>query len=309
MCCRAIDDEVGISKVDIMDTDDVAVLVNAAAAGSLSAAARRMGITPMVATRRLAALERDLGVRLMHRTTRSLSLTPEGQAFLPFAQSFVEGEMVARASLRSAATGVSGLLRVTAPVAFGRKIVAPLVPGLLRANPDLRIDLELTDSVVDIISTGADLAIRIAPLRDNNLVAYRLATNPRILCAAPAYVRERGLPASIEELADHDCLTLTGLTHWSFQVAGRQRRVRINGRFSASSIEGVHEACVGGAGIALLSVWNVRDEIRDGSLVTVPLAAAVPEELSIWAVYPTVRLVLPKLRVFISTLQAALVHV
>ncbi|MDR3436777.1 LysR family transcriptional regulator [Telmatospirillum sp.] len=289
-----------------MDTDAVAVLVSTAAAGSLSAAARRLGITPMVATRRLAALERDLGVRLMQRTTRSISLTPEGEAFLPFAEALIEGEEAGRAILRSATASASGLLRVSAPAAFGRKIVTPVIPELLRGNPQLRIDLELTDKVVDIVSTGADLAIRIAKLRDNSLIAHRLAANPRVLCAAPGYLAERGVPVTLDDLGRHECLALTGVTHWTFLVDGNERRARISGRFSASSIEGLLEACVGGAGIALLATWNVRDELQRGTLVTVPLGAAVPEALSIWAVYPTARLVLPKLRVFVSALEAAL---
>ena len=289
-----------------MDTQAVAVLVTAASAGNLSAAARRLGITPMIATRRLAALERDLGVRLMQRTTRSVSLTPEGEAFLPFAQALVEGEAAGRASLRPAATGVSGLLRVTASAAFGRKIVAPLIPGLLRANPELRIDLELTDRIVDIVASGADLALRIGRLRDNSLIARRLAGNPRILCAAPSYLAERGLPATIGDLAGHECLALTGTTHWPFEIDGKERRVRVTGRFSASSIEGLQAACLGGAGIALFAAWNVRDEVRAGTLVPLHLADGAPEEHSIWAVYPTARLVLPKLRLFVSTLEAAL---
>ncbi len=289
-----------------MDTDAVAVLVTAAAAGSLSAAARRLGITPMIATRRLAALERDLGVTLMHRTTRSLSLTPEGDAFLPYAQALVESEAAGRANLRAAAAGASGLLRVSVSTAFGRKIVAPLVPSLLRANPDLRIDLDFTDRVVDVVASGADLAIRIAHLRDNSLIAQRLADGPRVLCAAPAYLAERGAPTRIEDLADHDCLLLSGATHWPFQVDGRERRVRVQGRFSASSIEGLHEACLGGAGITLLATWNAREDVRAGRLVPVVLSDATLEELPIWAVYPPARLILPKLRVFIAALKQAL---
>lgn len=289
-----------------MDTNAVAVLVTAASAGNLSAAARRLGITPMIATRRLAALERDLGVRLMQRTTRSVSLTPEGEAFLPFAQALVEGEAAGRASLRPAATGVSGLLRVTASAAFGRKIVAPIIPGLLHAHPDLRIDLELTDRLVDIVASGTDLALRIGRLRDSSLVARRLASNPRVLCAAPSYLARRGAPATIADLAQHECLMLTGATHWPFEVAGKERRVRATGRFTASSVEGLQAACLGGAGLGLFAAWNLRDEFRDGTLVPVHLADGAPEEHAIWAVYPTARLVLPKLRLFVSTLEAAL---
>ncbi|MDR3514635.1 MAG: LysR family transcriptional regulator [Azospirillaceae bacterium] len=289
-----------------MDTDAVAVLVAAASAGSLSAAARRLGITPMIATRRLAALEHDLGVRLMQRTTRSLSLTPEGETFLPFAQALIEGEAAGRAMLRSSTAGASGLLRVSAPVAFSRKIIAPLVPALLRANPALRIDLDLTDHVVDIVATGIDLAIRVAPLRDNGLIARRLAPSPRYLCASPGYLEQRGAPDTLEALADHDCLALTGTTHWAFQLDGQERRVRVAGRFSASSVEGLYEAGLHGAGIMLAAEWNVRNDLRRGRLIAITIPGAAPVDLSVWAVYPTTRLVLPKLRVFVAAIEAAL---
>jgi len=289
-----------------MDTDAVAVLVHAVSAGSLSAAARRLGITPMIATRRLSALEQDLGVRLMQRTTRSLSLTAEGEAFLPFAEALIEGEAAGRAVLRASTGGASGLLRVSAPVAFGQKLILPLIPDLLRDNPQLRIDLDLTDRVVDIVSSGVDLAIRIAKLRDNSLIAHRLSGSPRLLCAAPGYLRERGSPSCLEDLADHDCLALTGVTHWPFLVDGQERRVRISGRFTASSIEGVHGACLNGAGIGLIAGWNVADELRQGKLIALDFPGVAPADLSIWAVYPTARQVLPKLRVFVSAVEKAL---
>ncbi|ABC24270.1 LysR family transcriptional regulator [Rhodospirillum rubrum] len=289
-----------------MDTEAVTVFVTAAAAGSLSAAARRLAITPMTATRRLAGLERVLGLRLMQRTTRAVSLTPEGEAFLPYAQAMVESEAAGRAMLRSAAIGVSGLLRVTTPAAFGRKIIAPLIPGLLRAHPELRIDLDLNDAVVDIVATGADLAIRIAVLRDSALIAHKVAASPRVLCAAPAYLAERGTPRLLADLAGHDCLTQTGTTHWPFQADRRDLKARVNGRFSANGIEALHGACLGGAGIALLALWNVGDDLAAGRLVRITLEDAAALDLSIWAVYPSARFVLPKLRVFIQALEGAL---
>ncbi|HEU4533868.1 MAG TPA: LysR substrate-binding domain-containing protein, partial [Polyangiaceae bacterium] len=289
-----------------LDTRSVAVLVGAVGAGSLSAAARELGMSAMAASRRLAALERDLGVRLAHRTTRSLALTPEGEAFLPFARAMIEAEAAARAVLHRAAEGAEGLLRVTAPAAFGRKRVAPLVPALLRSNPGLRIELDLNDAIVDLVGGGFDVALRIAPLPENGLVARRLARSPRVLCAAPAYLAARPPPCSIGELARHECLTLARSPEWTFVVGDRKRRVRVGGRFVASSMDALSEACVGGAGLALFSRWNVRDELRDGRLVEVPLADGRPEALAIWAVYPTARQVLPKLRVFVAALEASL---
>jgi len=289
-----------------MDTEAVAVLVATAGAGSLSGAARRLGLTPMAASRRLAALERDLGVRLIHRTTRALALTPEGEAFLPYARALVEEAAAARAALRAPGGGAAGLLRVSASVSFGRKIIAPLVPGLLRAHPDLRIELSLSDQLVDIVSAGIDLAIRIARLRDNRLIAHRLAPSPRLLCAAPSYLAERGTPRCLADLAGHDCLTLTAAPVWTFFEAREERRVRGNGRFSANTIEGLLAACRAGAGILLVAEWNVRDDLRDGTLQAITLADARQEDLSIWAVYPTTRLVPPKVRVFLAALEAAL---
>jgi DNA-binding transcriptional LysR family regulator len=289
-----------------MHTRDLAILVQAAAAGSLSAAARRLEITPMAASRRLAALEQQLGVRLMHRTTRAVSLTAEGEAFLPHAQAMIESEQAARAALAPTARGASGLLRITAPAAFGRKVVAPLVPDILAANPELRIDLQLTDAVVDIVAAGIDVAVRIGRLRDSTLIARRLAPNPRRLCASPAYVARAGRPERLADLASHACLTLTGQTHWPFDAGGRRREVRVSGPFSSSSIEAVRVACCAGLGLALLSAWDVAEDLAAGELVALALADAEPQELAIWAVYPTARLIPQKVHAFAEALAQRL---
>lgn len=289
-----------------MEISSLAVFVQAASAGSLSGAARRLKLTPMAATRRLATLEANLGVRLIQRTTRSVSLTAEGESFLPYAMAMVEAEEAGRAALSPSRHGATGLLRVTAPAAFGRKVVTPLIPPLLLEHPGLRIDLQLTDSVVDIVHSGIDVAIRIAPLRDSSMIARRLAMNPRVLCAAPAYLARCGAPRVVADLAEHECLALSGVTHWPFAIAGKERLVRVAGRFTASTIEGVRVACIGGAGLALLSEWDVQGDLQSGALVIVRLDDASPQELAISAVYPTSRQVLPKLRVFVDRLQAAL---
>ncbi len=289
-----------------MDTRDLAVLVHAAAKGSLSAAARRLEITPMVASRRLAALERQIGVRLMHRTTRAVSLTPEGESFLGYAQAMLETEEAASLAMAPSGAGVSGLLRVTAPAAFGRKIVSPLVPSLLHEHPELRIDLQLTDAVVDIVATGFDVAVRIGRLQDSSLIARRLAANVRLLCAAPAYLARAGTPETVADLAAHECLTLTGTSHWPFDVGGRKREVKISGRFSSSSIEAVHAACSHGMGIALLSSWDVTEDIQSDVLRVIPLRDAQPQELAVSAVYPTSRMLPRKVQLFIQTLSGRL---
>lgn len=289
-----------------MDTRDVLSFTMAATAGSLSEAARRMGLAPIAVSRSLAALEAELGTRLMHRTTRSLSLTPEGEAFLPFAQALVENAEQAQARLRSGEEGAAGLLRLSVPIAFGRKIVAPLLPRLLAENSKLKVALEMNDALPDLVATGTDLAIRIARLRDSGLIARKLADNPRLLVASPAYLAKQERPRRSSDLEHHDCIPLSGVTHWMLQDADGERAVRLNPRMSASSIEGCHAASLAGGGIALLSEWNVREDLASGALERVDLEDAQPELLSISAVYPSRRMLLPKVRLFIAALSREL---
>ncbi|WP_188262804.1 LysR family transcriptional regulator [Azospirillum tabaci] len=289
-----------------MDLAGLAVLVEAAQAGSLAGAARRLGISPLMATRRLAALEEAMGARLMQRTTRSLALTPEGEAMLPFAQAMLENEAAARASVRPSSAGASGLLRLTASAAFGRKVVVPVVADFLKDNPQVSVDLLLTDTVVDIVGQGIDLAIRIASLKDSALIARRLADNPRGLYATPGYLAARGTPAAVADLVEHECLCLSGATHWSFVGDGRERRIRVRGRFTANSIEGLRDICLAGLGIAVLSEWDVREEVARGTLAALRLSDGALEPLAVWGVHPSARFVPPKVRLFMDALARAL---
>lgn len=289
-----------------MNLQDLAVFAEAVRSGSLAAAARRLGLNAMAASRRLAALETELGVRLVQRTTRALSPTAEGEAFLPHAQAMLDEQASALAALRPAGAGVSGQLRVTASAAFGRKVVAPMIARFMAANPDLGVDLLLTDDQVDIVAQGIDVAVRIAKLRDNHLVARRLADNPRRLCAAPAYIARHGKPRVLSDLVDHACLLGTGGSHWVFVRNGKTVRQKVGGRFTASSIEALHQACIGGLGIANLSGWNVEDDLRAGVIEPIRLEDAEPEPLAIWAVYPTARLVPAKVRAFMGALEQEL---
>lgn len=289
-----------------MNTQDVLVFTTAVAAGSLSEAARRLGMPSMMATRRLAALEATVGVRLMHRTTRSLSLTPEGETFLPYAQALVENAEEALGQLGSGTKTANGLLRVSVPVAFGLQFVAQIVPQLLQDNPDLRISLDMNDALPDLVSSGMDLAIRIARLKDSNLIARKLADNPRILVASPDYLRKRGTPRVLDDLQQHDCLPIANIQQWNFISGGNERHMRLNPRFSATSIEGCHAVSIAGGGIALLANWNVEKDLKAGRLVEIRLDDAAPQTIGIWAVYPTRKLLPQKVSIFISALQDVL---
>jgi DNA-binding transcriptional LysR family regulator len=289
-----------------MDLDDIALFRSIATAGSLSAAARQMGLTPMTVSRRLTALETEIGARLIHRTTRSLSLTPEGEAFLPFATQLLETQDQALAALAMPEGGLSGVLKLTAPNLIGRSIVVPVVAELMAANPGLRVDLTLTDGVVDIAAAGIDVAIRVASLQPSDMIATRVVDNPRVLCAAPAYLEKHGRPESLAELAGHACLQLHAMDHWPFIVAGATRRVSVDGPLAANSVDALRAACLLGAGIAMVTYWDAWEQLERGELERITLADAEPDRLAIWAVYPSRRHTPPRVPALVEALRARL---
>lgn len=286
-----------------MKLEDVELFVEAVQVGSLAGAARRLSLTAMAASRSLNNLEAELGIRLVHRTTRALSPTRDGEIFLPHAQALLEGRDNAMAALRPDGASLAGHLRITTSAAFGRTVATPMLCAFMREHPALHVDLLMTDEQVDIVGQGIDVAIRIAPLKDNRLVARRLADSPRVLCAAPAYLHNHGTPRRLAELAGHSCLVTTGTTHWAFSADEKSVRQRIAGRFTASSLEGLFAACVGELGVANLSRWYVEAALQQGLLQEIVLEDAQPEPLAIWAVYPTARMVPPKVRRFIEALE------
>ncbi|MDU8457002.1 MULTISPECIES: LysR family transcriptional regulator [Pseudomonas syringae group] len=289
-----------------MQISDIEVFAAIASSRSLSEAARRLGLSPMAVSRRLAALENDLSVRLVHRTTRSVSLTAEGEVFLPHAKTMLEASETARTTLKADAGSANGVLRVTAPSVFGQTVIMPLLPALMLENPALSIDLTLSDSIVDIAGLGIDVAIRIATIRDSALVARSLAPNPRVVCASPDYLARHGKPALLDELRHHPCIALHAMPWWSFTKNGEPITIRAQGPFSANSVEAVRTACKQGMGLAMLTYWDVRQEINEGSLQQVDFEDAMPEQLSVTAVLPTRQRVPHRVRLFIDRLEAEL---
>ncbi|KLG14913.1 LysR family transcriptional regulator [Enterobacter roggenkampii] len=289
-----------------MKLEDVEVFVEAIKTGSLAGAARRLSMSAMAASRSLNHLEAELGVRLVHRTTRSLSPTSDGEVFLPHAQALLEDKNNALADLFPEGSHLAGRLRITASAGFGRKIVAPMLTRFMQQHPALQVDLLATDEQVDIVGKGIDVALRIAPLRDNRLVAHRLCHNPRDLCASAAYLAANGYPKSFNDLAAHSCLTMSDTVHWSFEQGEQRYKQKVSGRFSANSVEAIFEACLGGMGIANLSRWYVEPAFREGKLERIVLEDAQPESLAVWAVYPTSRLIPAKVRKFVEALEAEL---
>lgn len=289
-----------------MQIPDVEVFSAIAENGSLSAAARRLGLAPMTVSRRLAALEGELGVRLFHRTTRAVSLTAEGETFLPFAATLLEASEGARVSLKSYAGTASGILKVTAPTVFGQSVIMPLIPALLGEHPALRVDLTLSDSIVDIVGLGIDVAIRIATLRDSALIARPLAPNRRVLCASPIYLERNGVPTTMDALLSHRRIGLHGMPYWPFMQSGEAVAMRAEGVFSANSVEAVRTACRQGLGVAMLTYWDIRDDLDAGTLHLVELEDVSPEQLFITAILPTRQHVPHRVKVFLQHLETVL---
>ena len=289
-----------------MNLQNVSLFLVITETRSLTQAAKRENMSAMAVSRRLASLEQELGVRLVQRTTRSVSLTQEGMEFLPYARALIDAETGAKSLFSPATQGAAGLLRITAPSGFGRRNILPLVPELLADNPKLNIDLQLSEDVVDIVGRGIDVAIRIAPLKDSTLIARKLTDNPRVICASPAYLNAKGTPRLVEDLTKHHCLRLSSVPQWIFEREGEVVRVGVEGRFSSDNVEGVRELCVQGLGIAQLTRWDVRKEIQAGALVEIALADAEPQALSIWALLPSTRYLPLRVSAFIEKLKSSL---
>jgi DNA-binding transcriptional LysR family regulator len=285
---------------------ELTTFVEVAQRGSLSAAAREEGITPAMVGRRIDQLEERLGVKLFKRSTRKVTLTPEGATFYEDCHRVLADLHSAEDALTAGAKSAAGRLIVTAPTAFGRKHIAPHLPAFLATHPNLSIQLHLSERLVDLKNERFDLAIRIADLKSVDLVAVKLARNHRLVCAAPAYLKRAGRPRGIADLAHHNCLvtsTEDGIAdNWHFQDKGKAVHVKVNGNLQCNDGEVLTRWAIAGEGLALRSAWEVSEEIKRGRLVSVLDEYAVPGN-NIYAVFPERRLLPAKVRFFIEHLK------
>ncbi len=267
----------------------IETLVSVASRGSLTAAARAEGVAPAVIGRRIDALEERLGVKLLLRTTRRITLTHEGSAFLEDCQRLLADLANAEASVSAGGVKASGHLRITAPAGFGRRHVAPLVPKFIAQHPEVSVSLNLSDRVVDIVNEGFDCAVRVGDLSDSSLVSVRLADNRRLCVAAPAYLQRAGTPQAPAELSRHECLTLSSdasqTRGWAFVIDGALTHLRPSGRLDCSDGQVLHDWCLAGHGIAWRSTWEVEREVSAGRLVVLLDVYSAPPN-GIYAVFP-----------------------
>jgi DNA-binding transcriptional LysR family regulator len=285
---------------------DLSLFLRVLDLGSISAAARSLDLSVAVASQRLKRLERELGVRLLHRTTRQLHATPEGMQLAEQGRALVEDLESLTGGLRQSATEVSGTLRVTMSAAFGSQYISPLLPEFLGLHPRVKLSVNLDDQIVDLVGSGFDLGIRVGAMGDSSLVARRLASNRRVLCAAPAYLQTHGLPRTPAELATHDCLLLVGSQGrqdvWHFtDRKGRDIAQRVQGRFESNQGALLRDAVVAGLGIAMHSLWHVHEQLRSG-LLQLLLPDYPIHTTGIYAVMPQRRLVPPRVRAFVDFL-------
>ena len=275
--------------------------------GSLSAAARELGISPAVVSRTLAAMEARLGVRLINRTTRSLHLTDEGASYYETCSRILAEIEEADAAAAARRVEPQGMLRVALPASFGLNHIAPLIPRFAARYPKVELALSLSDRSVNLVEEGFDLAIRIAELKDSALAARKLAPNRRVVCASPAYLRQHVEPKTPQDLAKHNCLIATweqGMAmNWEYKSpVGKRGSVRVTGRYACDNWEVLREWAVAGLGVALKSTWDVRKHLEDGSLVPLLPGYDFSSDVGIYAVYPHRRHLPAKTRVFIDFL-------
>ena len=287
--------------------NEMSVFAKVVATGSLSNAARELGLSPAMVSRRLAALETRLGVRLINRTTRSLHLTDEGSTYYESCSRVLADIEQANASVSAGRQEPQGTLRVALPAAFGNQYVAPLVPQFAALYPAVQLALSLSDRTVNLVEDGFDLAIRIAALEDSSLAARKLAPNRRVVCASPEYLRRHGAPTSPEELSQHNCLLASDFgSTWEYKdPAGKLDSVRVSGRYICDNWEVLREWALSGLGIALKSTWDVRRHLSSGALVSLLPGYSFDSDVAIYAVYPHRRHLPAKTRAFIDFLASS----
>lgn len=255
--------------------------VAVATRGSLTAAANAEGVAPAVIGRRIDALESRLGVKLLLRTTRRLSLTDEGASFLEDCQRLLGELHNAEAAVSAGGVRARGHLRVTAPAGFGRRHVAPLVPGFVERNPGVGLSLDLTDRLVDLVNEGYDCAVRVGTLPDSSLVGVRVGESRRMCVAAPAYLRRHGTPLTPHDLLRHRCLGYASVASqprsgWSFTVDGQPLQLRVGGPLDCTDGAVLHAWCLAGHGLAWRSQWEVGEDVAAGRLIEVLAEFAAP---------------------------------
>jgi DNA-binding transcriptional LysR family regulator len=286
--------------------DEIAELqlfVQIVKAGNLSAAARALNSSPAAMSRGLSALEFRLGVRLVTRTSRSFELTEEGQRYYDRCARIVTDIAEAEAEAPSKGAVVKGVLRIGAPMELGRHLIAPLITEFRRGFPDVQVHLMLSDSGLDVIDDGLDVALRVGLPGDSSVIAKKILTAKRIVCGSPVYFKKHGVPTKPSDLLQHDCIRLVRgrrmMDTWLFQDQGKRFEVIVNGTLSTTSGEVVHDWVRAGKGIALKAAWDLQPELAAGTIVQC-LSEFWCDEIDLFAVCANRQHLSPRIRAFLD---------
>jgi len=271
---------------------------------SLAGAARTLSISPSVVSKQLSALEDRLGVRLLNRTTRRASVTEVGSAYYERCKRIIADVDEAEIAVSRSHTEPRGLLKITAPSTFAHRHVTPHLPQFLDRYPEVEVQVQVNDRIVDLVDEGIDLAIRIAQLKDSSLIARRLAPNHRSIVATPEYLKTWGIPRCPDDLLDHALITMppgNPINDWHFVVDGQEKTIRAKGSITVNNGDAVLSTVLAGGGLAMLTSFMTGEYMQDGRLLPV-LDEYVREDVPIHAVYPSSRHLSPKVRAFVDYL-------
>ena len=296
-----------VLDIMLMDTANVRLFVMAADMLNISAAGRQLGLAPAVASTRLAKLENQLGADLFHRSTRKVSLSLEGKEFLPYAKEILAQEADALAALGYGSTEITGTLRFAASSTFAQLYIAPILAEFLERYPGLKLELKLSDTQMNLIEGGYDLALRNYAIEDSSLRARKLADDRRILCASPDYLKRFGTPETPDELVDHQILgfmdgPVRSLLACNDKPPGFFPPTPGISRVICDDGASMRAATIAGVGISMNSYWSVHHAIKEGALVRVLSDYEVDDQSAIWLVYPKSNVLTAKVRVFIDFL-------
>ncbi|REL35828.1 LysR family transcriptional regulator [Thalassotalea euphylliae] len=280
--------------------EGVSEFVAVAETASFTLAANKLSTSVAQVSRRVSALEERLAVKLLHRTTRKVTLSEAGQVYFQQCKHLVEGLEVAELAVTQMQTTPKGLVKVTAPVTYGEQHLASLLNQFLARYPQVNIDLNLTNQQLDLLEAGIDIAIRLGRLTDSTMIAKRLASRQLYVCASKKYLERHGEPHSLSELAHHQCL-VGSIEHWRFQEKGREKSIRVAGRLKCNSGNALLDAAKQGLGLVQLPDYYIKDALQSGELIEV-LHQYRDDKEGIWALYPKNRNLSPKVRLLIDFL-------
>jgi len=284
--------------------EGIAEFVTVAETESFTIAAKKLGISTAHVSRQVSALESRLATKLLHRTTRKVSITEIGAIYYQRCRQLLYDLEDAEHAVSDLQSKPTGRLKITAPITYGEFTIAPLINNFITRYPELDVELHLSNQKMDLVADGYDLGIRQGQLQDSSMMAKRLGSRTLYVCATPAYLAEFGMPKKLADLNQHNCLQ-GSLSHWRFQEKGKTRNLHISGNLRCNSGRALADAALKGLGIVQLPGEYVLNHIRSGKLVSLLEESCAPDE-GIWAIYPYNKHLLPKVRMLIDYLDEEL---